>query len=80
MALRDNVWEDNILSLQIVSKIRYHFFSIQQNFKRLLTRQDKQHLEAGLKLLSEEPSTINPRMLCIELDYFIARLEKKELL
>ena len=79
MALRDNVFLDQMLDLKIVSNIRTQLYSFEQKFARLLTRSDKQHLSNTLKILDGSLESIDKGELCRELDYFIARLERQEL-
>lgn len=78
IALRMNVWDDNILILQIVSKIRSNLYSCQINFKRLLSKEDKTHIKRTISMLRSGLTSISAYELCEELDYIIARLEKKE--
>lgn len=79
IALRSNVIEDNILNQKIVSDIRAQLFAYQQKFKHLLNRKDKKHMKATIDLLEKDVDTINRSHLCKELDYFVARFERKEI-
>lgn len=79
MALRDNVWEDQVLSLKIISEIRTQLYSFEHKFGRLLTRRDKRHLYVTLQMLDASVDSIDRGHLCRELDYFIARFERREL-
>ena len=78
IALRANIVEDNILNMKIVSDIRTQLFTFQQKFKRLLTREDKLHIKKTLTLLDKPTNEIDKKALCCELDYFVARFERKE--
>lgn len=78
VALRSNVIDDNLLNQKVISDIRTQLFSYQQKFKRLLNRNDKQHMKATLEILDIPADKIDARLLCRELDYFVARFERKE--
>lgn len=77
-ALRDNIRDDDLINLRIVSEVRTHLLSLKQKFKHLLTREDKKRLYATIEILSMGIDDINRLKLCAELDYFVARLDKKE--
>ena len=77
-ALRSNVIDDNLLNTKVVSDIRTQLFTYQQKFKRLLNYEDQKRLKNTLTLLNVEVDRIDKHKLCIELDYFVARFERKE--
>jgi len=77
--LQKNVIDDNVLDLKVVSDIRKQLFSFQQKFKRLFSKKDKKRLKKTLTLLHAEPDNINKLDLSEQLDYFVARFERKEL-
>lgn len=76
--LRKNVIEDGILNQKVVSDIRTQLFTYQQKFEKLLNRNDQKHLKSTLKILGSSADKIDQQSLCIELDYFVARFERKE--
>jgi uncharacterized membrane protein YhiD involved in acid resistance len=78
MALRENIWSDNLLDIKIKSQIRTQLYSFQQKFKKLLSKNDKQHIRVTLIILDKDVEDISRDILCKELDYFIARFDKKE--
>ena len=78
IALRANVIDDGLLITKVVSDIRTQLFTFQQKFKRLLNREDKKHLKKTLAILSKDIEEIDAKELCMELDYFVARFERKE--
>lgn len=78
MALRANIVEDGLLNKKIISDIRTQLFTFQQKFKRLLSLKDKIHISKTLVLLRHSIDEINQEALCAELDYFVARFERKE--
>ena len=78
IALRANVIDDGLLITKVVSDIRTQLFTFQQKFKHLLNWEDKKHLKKTLAILSKDTKEIDPKELCIELDYFVARFERKE--
>nr|DAF30765.1 MAG TPA: hypothetical protein [Caudoviricetes sp.] len=79
VALRSNVIDDHILNQKIISDIRTQLFGYQQKFKRLLNREDKKHMKVTLKILESKALEIDKHLLCKELDYFVARFERKEI-
>ena len=79
IALRSNVIDDNITNQKVISDIRTQLFAYQQKFKRLLSRDDKKHMKATLEILNASSERIDVRSLCRELDYFVARFERKEI-
>lgn len=78
IALRSNLWDGQALSLKLVSEIRTQLYSFEQKFSRLRTREDKFHLKLTFQMLSGELESIDTEKLCSELDYFIARFERRE--
>lgn len=79
IALRDNLWSGQPLSLKLVSEIRTLLFLFDQKFGRLRTQEDKRQLRATHKILSGPIEAISINQLCRELDYFIARFEREEI-
>lgn len=79
MALRSNIIDDNIMNQKVISDIRTQLFAYQQKFKRLLSRNDKKHMKNTLEILDVPLEGIDVRSLCRELDYFVARFERKEI-
>lgn len=76
--LRKNVIEDGILNQKVISDIRTQLFTYQQKFQKLLSRSDRKHLKSTLKILEASVYKIDQKKLCAELDYFVARFERKE--
>ncbi len=79
IALRSNVIDDKIINQKVISDIRTQLFAYQQKFKRLFNRADKKHMKATLKILDTPLEQIRRSALCKELDYFVARFERKEI-
>lgn len=78
IALRSNIVDDDLLNRKVISDIRTQLFTFQHRFKRLLSHNDKKHITKTLALLDKDPNEINADKLCKELDYFVARFERKE--
>ena len=78
ISLRANIVEDGLLNTKIISDIRTQLFTFRQKYERLLNWEDRKRLKATLKLLGERESVIDRRKLCEQLDYFVARFERKE--
>jgi len=79
IALRENLWSGQPLSLKLISEIRTHLYSFKQKFGHLRTLEDRRHLKATLRMLQQSAESISVEKLCGELDYFIARFERQEL-
>ena len=77
-ALRENIWDGKPLTLKFISEIRTLIFSFPQQFGNLDTRKDKAHYPVIESILAMKPDAIDRYQLCAELDYFIARLDRKE--
>lgn len=79
IALRENLWNGQKLNLRLISEIRTLLYSFSQKFSKLKTSDDKIHLKTTFDLLSKDENLIDIKMLCAELDYFIARFERIEI-
>lgn len=77
IALRDNLWNGQKISLKLISEIRTLLYAFDQNYRFLRTHKDKRELPETLKLLKQHPESIDALQLCAKLDYFIARLERQ---
>lgn len=78
IGLRNNVWQDNLLTIPIKSQIRTELFKYQQKFCRLLRKKDRKTIDASIKILDGNSESINKEILCKNIDYLIARFDKKE--
>lgn len=78
ISLRMNIVEDNLINMKVISDLRTQLFSFKQKFKRLLNHEDKTRMKRTLKLLKNDTEKIDKKALCVELDYFVARFERKE--
>lgn len=79
IALRSNIIDDNVLNQKVISDIRTELFAYQQKFRRLLSLSDRKHMKCTLKALDCAVENIDVHTLCRELDYFVARFERKEI-
>ena len=78
IALRENLWDNTPLTSQIASEIRTLIYSIEERFGLLDKLKDKKHVKTTLRMLHNKPASISKEELCREIDYFIARLERRE--
>ena len=78
IALRDNIRNDGLINLRIISEVRTYLLSFTQRFKRLLSKEDNKRIIATLAMLKQKIDDIDRAKLCAELDYFVARFDKKE--
>jgi len=76
--LRTSVIDDHVINEKIVSDIRTQLFSFQQRFLRIFRKEDKSRLKGTLDMLQLPVAQIEVNALCEQLDYFIARFERKE--
>lgn len=78
ISLRANVIDDGLLNNKVISDLRTYLFTFRQRFQRLLSREDRKHLKVTLSMLEKSANDIDRNALCAELDYFVARFEKRE--
>ena len=76
MALRQNIYDDNLLSIHIISQVRTEILRFKKLYDLIITFEDKKMVRKTMHTLNTK--TIAPAKLCKYLDYFIARLDKKE--
>ena len=77
IALRKNIWEDNLLNRRMISQIRTSLYTFRQKYRRVLKWEDKWRIWQTLRMLDQPPSAVDHNMLCKELDYFIAMFERR---
>lgn len=78
IALRENLWAGQPLSLRLISEVRTMLYSFEQKFGRLRRMIDKIHFRRAFRLLEQTEENVDVRALCREMDYFIARMERQE--
>lgn len=78
-ALRSNVREDGLFDQRIISEIRTQLYALTQRYGNILTKQDKQHIDSALQMMDDITADVDRNALCKELDYLIARFERREL-
>lgn len=78
MALRQNIWDDNLDNIKIRSQMREALFSYFNKYWSISTPRCIYHLLKSIHY-SKSPIKENKKeSLCISLDYLIAYLNKKE--
>lgn len=78
MALRQNIWEDNLDNIKIRSQMREALFSYFNKYWSISSPRCIYHLLRSIHY-SKKPIKENKKeSLCISLDYLIAYLDKKE--
>lgn len=80
-ALRKNIWDDNLDTLKIRSKMRQELYSYFNKYWNILSLRCIFHLTRSIQY-SKTPTRNEQRRerLCTSLDYLIAYLDKKEVL
>jgi hypothetical protein len=78
-ALRANIWLDDLLNRETISQIRTILHVFQIKFELLNGKEDNARLKATFDLLNTDAKNIDKDALCAQLDYFIARFNKKEI-
>ncbi|RHO59302.1 hypothetical protein DW091_06045 [Eubacterium sp. AM05-23] len=78
LALRQNVFEDDLCGLELISQIRTCIFEYQQKYWKISSIRCIVHSFKCLYRLKKGITEDNKRAICGNLDYLIARLKKKE--
>ena len=76
-ALRENIYTDKIMTVHIKSQIRTEILRFKKLFSLIITFEDKIKIFLIMRILNKKCDTDSIK-LCQHLDYFIARLDKKE--
>lgn len=77
-SLRSSVWKDDLITLSVKSQIRTELYGYQQKFNRLLTFKDRYLVNKTIKMFDPKNNSFDKEILCKNIDYLIARFEKKE--
>lgn len=78
MALRQNIWEDNLRDMRIRSELRTALFTYRQNYFFILSPVCHYHLSQSISILKVGITDTNKESLCSHIDFLVARLNKRE--
>lgn len=77
-ALRQNIWDDNLDNIKIRSQMRQALFSYFNKYWSISSIRCIFHLLQSIHYAKKPIKKDNKEKLCINLDYLIAYLDKKE--
>jgi hypothetical protein len=77
-AQRDSIRLDHVYTISVRSELRTELYGMLQNFSAILTIKDRCVIRRTLHLLKAKSDSVNRESLCSNLDYIIARFQKKE--
>lgn len=77
-ALRQNIWDDNLSSLSIRSKLRTELYKYRQKYWKISSPLCILHICRGLRITQKGITQNNKEQLCDSIDYLIARFHKQE--
>lgn len=77
-ALRQNIWDDNLDNIKIRSQMRQALFSYFNKYWSILSIRCILHLLKSIHYAKKPIKKGKKEKLCINLDYLIAYLDKKE--
>lgn len=79
IALRKNIWNDNLNTMKIRSKMRQELYSYHHKYWNILSINCMRHLRRCIRYSKTSINGEKKReQLCISLDYLIAYLDKQE--
>lgn len=78
IALRQNIWDDNLSDISIRSKLRTELYKYRQKYWKISSPICLWHIYRSLRITHGGITSANKEKLCISIDYLIARFSKKE--
>lgn len=78
IALRDNIWEDNLDSLEIRSKLRQALYSYRNRYWFISFPFRWFHIQRSLHYIKKPIKPDKKEILCNHLDYLIGNMDKRE--
>lgn len=80
IAIRNNIWKDNLTGLKIRSKLRTELYTYLQKYWKISSPTCLFHIFRSLKLCRKDFNDSQKEKLCESIDYLIARFNKKEVI
>ena len=78
IAIRNNIWKDNLTNLKIRSKLRTELYTYLQKYWKISSPFCLFHIFRSLKLCKKDFNDSEKEKLCMSIDYLIARFNVKE--
>lgn len=79
ISLRDNIWEDNLDTLKIRSKLRQALYSYRNRYWFIAFPFRLFHIQRSLHYIKKPIPTHKKEILCNHIDYLIGNMDKKEI-
>lgn len=80
ISLRDNIWKDNLDSLEIRSKLRQSLYSYRNRYWFIAFPYRLFHIQMSLHYIKGPIQSKNKEKLCNHIDYLIGNMDKKEII
>lgn len=80
IALRNNIWKDNLTGLKIRSKLRTELYTYLQKYWKISSLFCLFHIFRSLRICRKDFTPKQKEKLCESIDYLIARFNKKEVI
>ena len=77
-ALRQNIWDDSLNSIEIRSKLRTELFTYRQNYWKILSPICHYRIHKSLCFIKTDIKSKDRETLCTNIDYLVARFSRKE--
>ncbi|MGN1158226.1 MAG: hypothetical protein ACI4TK_18805 [Agathobacter sp.] len=78
MALRNNIWKDNLTGIKTRSKLRTELYSYLQKYWKISSPLCLFHIFRSIRICRKDYNDTDKEKLCDSIDYLIARFNKKE--
>nr|QRW39690.1 hypothetical protein [bacterium] len=79
ISLRDNIWEDNLDTLKIRSKLRQALYSYRNRYWFIAFPFRLFHIQRSLHYIKKPIPAHKKEILCKHIDYLIGNMDKKEI-
>lgn len=80
VAIRNNIWKDNLTGIKIRSKLRTELYTYLLKYWKISSPICLIHIFRSLKICRKDFSNRQREKLCESIDYLIARFNKKEVI
>lgn len=79
ISLRDNIWEDNLDTLEIRSKLRQALYSYRNRYWFIAFPFRLYHIQISLHYIKQPIPNNKKEKLCNHIDYLIGNMDRKEI-
>ena len=80
IAIRNNIWKDNLTGIKIRSKLRTELYTYLLKYWKISSPICLFHIFRSLRICRKNFNTNQKERLCESIDYLIARFNKKEVI